>query len=179
MGSYDPTAYVYEADTHCPDCALERFGRDEHGDINGEDSEGNPVGIIAPWDEDSETYVRGLTCGSCGAEISEAHPWVLTENTPGYLPESDPEYHETFSQALESARERALECAWALYEPEGEDWTDEQARLCLGESLQEPSSDEHGNRDRTAYVSISVEQFPPVPGSHDLGRVITVGFCDE
>ena len=65
---YDPIAYVYEADHRCEACALARFGRDEHGDIDGIDEEGNRVGIVAPWDEwqvfDGEP--EALTCGTCG-----------------------------------------------------------------------------------------------------------------
>ena len=75
MGSHDPIAYTYEADTHCPDCALERFGRGEHGDIAEDcsDNEGNQVGVIAPWDE-WQTFEGGdesLVCGTCGEVIEE------------------------------------------------------------------------------------------------------------
>ncbi len=67
----DPIAYTYEADTHCPDCAEARFGRDDSGDIgvDSTDNEGNGVGVIAPWDEvDPEV---GITCGTCGREVVE------------------------------------------------------------------------------------------------------------
>jgi hypothetical protein len=69
----DPVAYTYEADYHCEGCALERFGRDEHGDITGIDGEGNEVGVVAPWSEwqqftgERET----LACGTCGEIIEE------------------------------------------------------------------------------------------------------------
>jgi hypothetical protein len=71
---HDPIAYTYEADTNCPACAEAAFGRDEFGDIGGssEDGEGNPVGVIAPWDEWIEPSIVGrqtLACGSCGTEI--------------------------------------------------------------------------------------------------------------
>lgn len=71
--SHDADAYIYDADYHCEDCALRRFGRDEDGDITGEDSEGNEVGVVAPWDEspglsdhdwDAGPYL--FACGTCG-----------------------------------------------------------------------------------------------------------------
>jgi hypothetical protein len=73
-----PDAYAYEADLHCPDCARERFGADAEGFIgigpDGDpctDSEGNPVGAIAPWDWDRDEYSieHGEHCGTCGREI--------------------------------------------------------------------------------------------------------------
>ncbi len=58
MGKYDPIAYTYEADIHCPDCAEARFGRGPDGFIASLaaptlpiDREGNLVGAVAPWDE--------------------------------------------------------------------------------------------------------------------------------
>jgi hypothetical protein len=71
---YDPIAYTYEADTHCAHCAEERFGRSERGFIaeNAIDREGNPVGVIAPWDEWADTSYAGtavLACGTCGDAI--------------------------------------------------------------------------------------------------------------
>jgi len=70
---HDPIAYTYEADTHCPGCTEERFGRGARGFIaeDATDSEGNPVGVIAPWDE---WYNVGegnqtLACGTCGEVI--------------------------------------------------------------------------------------------------------------
>lgn len=81
--SAEPIAYTYEADTHCPACALARFGRTADGfiaseDADGEpcrDAEGNGVGAVFGWDEwhshaepDTEPpYV--LACGTCHAEI--------------------------------------------------------------------------------------------------------------
>lgn len=93
-GKHDPIAYTYEADTHCPDCAATRFGCDENDFITGTDGEGNPVGVISPWDE----WIQGsgttciltaenmhtaddctmheyegetLACGTCGTVIDE------------------------------------------------------------------------------------------------------------
>ncbi len=65
-----PIAYTYEADYHCPGCTAERFGTDEEGWIveYAEDSEGNRVGAVAPWDEwiePSEPAPQSLVCGSC------------------------------------------------------------------------------------------------------------------
>lgn len=76
----DPIAYMYEADVHCPGCAAERFGVSADGWIadGAEDSEGNPVGVIAPWDEwwqPSEPLPQVLVCGTCGGVIDE-----LSEN---------------------------------------------------------------------------------------------------
>lgn len=77
--SHDPIAYTYEADHHCPSCAFKRFGRDERGDIAGEssiDGEGNPIGVVAPWDEwqqfDGEKET--LACGTCGVVIETYEP---------------------------------------------------------------------------------------------------------
>lgn len=80
--SHQPIAYTYEADHHCPECAEARFGRcacgqvacwgdrDECGDTKpAQDSEGNDVGAVAPWDE----CLCGMTCGTCGEEITP-HP---------------------------------------------------------------------------------------------------------
>lgn len=64
---YDPIAYTYEADVHCPMCAYARFGAAlDNADTT--DSEGNTIGAIAPWDEQD---TDGLYCGDCGAEIIE------------------------------------------------------------------------------------------------------------
>jgi hypothetical protein len=77
VSSLDPIAYTYDADNHCPSCAETRFGRSERGFIaeDSADSEGNPVGVIAPWDE----WVSGLdgcetlACGTCLEVIERAH----------------------------------------------------------------------------------------------------------
>jgi len=67
---YDPIAYTYEGDTHCPDCTLDRFGYGADGFIGSDsvDSEGNPVGAVAPWEE----WPHGITCGTCGEVILES-----------------------------------------------------------------------------------------------------------
>lgn len=74
---HDPIAYTYEADTHCPGCALQRFGRcAEHGQIACcvSDSEGNEPGAVAPWDEwHPATRCEFLVCGTCGEIIEESH----------------------------------------------------------------------------------------------------------
>jgi hypothetical protein len=77
VGTYDPIAYTYDADYHCPACTEERFGRSERGFIaeDSEDSEGNPVGILSPWDEwwqeTSECDVLG--CSDCHGTIDTVH----------------------------------------------------------------------------------------------------------
>lgn len=86
MSGHDPIAYTYEADHHCPDCTLERFGavngfiamQDADGISPCLDRHGNPVAVIAPWDEweqfngESET----LACGTCGAILDTYDPEV-------------------------------------------------------------------------------------------------------
>lgn len=73
MGSHDPIAYAYEADYHCPDCAIKRFGESERGPWpveTAEDNEGNPVGAVFPWDEWWEPDIneaQTLVCSDCGA----------------------------------------------------------------------------------------------------------------
>jgi len=73
--AHDPIAYTYEADYHCPDCAEKRFGRGEDGWIaqDAEDNEGNPVGVVAPWDEwqQGDQAVEILRCGTCERVIEE------------------------------------------------------------------------------------------------------------
>jgi len=74
MGSHDPIAYTYDADTHCPDCAFKRFGRDDNGFVpeSATDNEGNGVGAYAPWDEwwdPSQDGDQVLACSTCGGVI--------------------------------------------------------------------------------------------------------------
>ena len=81
---HDPIAYTYEADHHCPGCAEARFGRTDDGFIAGEnedgsvatDTEGNPVGVIAPWDEweQGTGETETLACGTCHGVIEESVP---------------------------------------------------------------------------------------------------------
>jgi hypothetical protein len=94
--STHPIAYTYEADTHCPDCTAARFGT-EPGypwpPEDARDSEGNPIGALAPWDdtceggEDADRNWIGdtahctLACGTCGATIEEhIHVRTATED---------------------------------------------------------------------------------------------------
>lgn len=92
---HDPIAYTYEADHHCPGCTEARFGRSEDGWIAGEnedgsypvDGEGNPVGVVAPWDEWWEPSLdepQTLVCGTCGGEIDEIVPdgWIAPFDEP-------------------------------------------------------------------------------------------------
>jgi len=71
MGTHDPIAYTYEADTHCPACAESRFGRSARGFIakDATDDEGNPVGAVFEWDECPD----GIVCGTCGGVVRD--PW--------------------------------------------------------------------------------------------------------
>jgi hypothetical protein len=73
--AHAPIAYTYEADYHCPACAVARFGQviltTSYGSI---DNEGNEVGTVAPWDEwwePSEPGPQVLACGTCGVAIAE------------------------------------------------------------------------------------------------------------
>lgn len=74
----DPIAYTYEADRHCPRCAKERFGADEHGFVPEEarDNEGNEIGALAPWDEWEQdlSEPQTLACETCGEVIEEYVP---------------------------------------------------------------------------------------------------------
>jgi hypothetical protein len=73
-----PIAYTYDADTHCPDCTAARFGREfsyPWPPEDARDSEGNPVGSVAPWDEwcnGEDGPLCILTCGTC-REIIDSH----------------------------------------------------------------------------------------------------------
>jgi hypothetical protein len=74
----DPIAYTYEADHHCPACTFERFGRDEHGfpPEDAKDGEGNPIGVVAPWDEWQNIGEEGfqtLACSDCGSVLDTYH----------------------------------------------------------------------------------------------------------
>jgi len=62
----DVIAYTYEADTHCAECARERFG-DALDEPDTQDDEGNPIGAIFSTDEHPE----GLSCGDCNEELRE------------------------------------------------------------------------------------------------------------
>jgi hypothetical protein len=77
----NPIAYTYEADYHCEDCAYERFGKDEHGDITGIDNEGNEIGAVFSWDgwyantayewaQGEHTRDAVLICGTCFYDIA-------------------------------------------------------------------------------------------------------------
>lgn len=69
-----PIAYTYEADMHCPDCTLKRFGSSHYmGDEyialteNGaamRDNEGNDVHAVFVWSEYHMEY-----CGTCHERI--------------------------------------------------------------------------------------------------------------
>jgi hypothetical protein len=81
MADHDPIAYTYEADYHCPACTEERFGRTDDGYIAGEnadgtvseDTEGNAVGAVFPWDEwcQGTDEAETLACSDCGCVIDE------------------------------------------------------------------------------------------------------------
>lgn len=59
--TYEVVGYTYEADHHCVDCTVARFGTDL--DIV-EDSEGNSIHPMFLGD-----LIESTTCGTCGVEI--------------------------------------------------------------------------------------------------------------
>jgi hypothetical protein len=78
-GHLEPIAYTYEADYHCPGCAVARFGADVNGYAAGDVDrwEGNPVGAVFPWDEwlpCDDAGAQTLACGTCGAVLDEYGP---------------------------------------------------------------------------------------------------------
>lgn len=74
----DPIAYTYDAAYHCPGCAFQRFGIDASGFVpeNELDSESNPLGAVAPWDEwqSDLNEPETLACDTCGEVIEEYDP---------------------------------------------------------------------------------------------------------
>jgi hypothetical protein len=76
---HTPIAYTYEADYHCPYCAMKRWGACPDGFIGCPDephrqvdSEGNDIGVLWTWDEWWDTdgeFPQYLVCGTCLAEI--------------------------------------------------------------------------------------------------------------
>ncbi len=84
-----------DADHHCPECAAAAHGTDAEGFIpeDAEDSEGNPIGAVAPWDEwhSGDADCETLTCGDCGAELDTAHADPHSPECPEWEPEDEPE----------------------------------------------------------------------------------------
>lgn len=80
MKMYEPIAYTYEADYHCPNCAEARFG--EGVPDSAEDSEGNPIGAVSPFDEwwEPDYLCESLYCGDCHAILDTAHSDQCEEN---------------------------------------------------------------------------------------------------
>ena len=79
-----PIAYTYEADTHCPQCAEKRFGL-HNNLISGTDSEGNEVGVIAPWDEwhcEDSLVMQTLACATCATVLDTFTPLLDLRHAP-------------------------------------------------------------------------------------------------
>lgn len=83
-------AYQYEADRHCVDCTLHRFGADSFSmstGITGRDNEDNIITVVfedeAWWHEDYEGLTQTLECGTCMRTLSVHHP----DNERTYDPE--------------------------------------------------------------------------------------------
>lgn len=93
--SGDPIAYAYDAAYHCPACAIARFGSEPGKRWPREDatdSEGNPVGALAPWDEWSNfEECEALACDTCGGVIDNSHAADCMENF-GDVPCTIPEF---------------------------------------------------------------------------------------
>ena len=93
MATHDPIAYTYEADHHCPSCAVERFGADDHGfpPESATDSEGNGLGAVAPWDEwwNADGQCETLTCSTCHAELDTAHADPHSPDCPEHNDDDD------------------------------------------------------------------------------------------
>ena len=69
QGNPHPIAYTYEAAEHCPVCTARAHGVDpDTGFVpeSARDSEGSPIGAVAPWDE---VGTQGIYCDTCGGEI--------------------------------------------------------------------------------------------------------------
>jgi len=80
MKAWTVLAYTYEADHHCEDCAVARFGDAVLGLDDRweslEDSEGNtphPVFASDEWWDVTSDECETLHCGDCLAECDYAH----------------------------------------------------------------------------------------------------------
>lgn len=84
MKAYDVIGWVYDADYHCPACAVKRFGEDERSpgfpfpwlpESGATDSEGNaPLPIFASdewFDASNPDEVFVLYCADCEGIIDE------------------------------------------------------------------------------------------------------------
>ncbi len=76
----DPIAYTYDADYHCPSCAIARFGAEPGRSWprdDATDAEGNPLGAVFGWDDwclPCQYGVPGshsIECADCGAVLRE------------------------------------------------------------------------------------------------------------
>jgi hypothetical protein len=81
----DPIAYTYDGDYHCPDCALEEWGRGPDGFIGTSNRAADEVDVVAPWDEWLDPYEAGvqtLNCGTCYTEIDRYEPEIDADDLP-------------------------------------------------------------------------------------------------
>ena len=65
-------AWVYDAEVHCPDCALQRFGN-SLADVDTVDREGNPLGTLYSWDW-TEFGSSMVACGDCHDILKPSSP---------------------------------------------------------------------------------------------------------
>lgn len=77
MKSYDVIAYTFEADLHCVDCTIKRFGGlPEFGALDSEGNEPQPVfadqygDLVEEVDNDyGSTTQYAPRCADCGEEL--------------------------------------------------------------------------------------------------------------
>jgi hypothetical protein len=65
MKAWEVVGWAYEADIHCPACAMKRFGSALENP-SSEDTEGNPIHPIFAACEEAGDY-----CGDCGERLLE------------------------------------------------------------------------------------------------------------
>lgn len=157
-GRLAPIAYAYEADWHCPTCAVARFGADEHGFVRegAEDEAGNEPAALAPFDEWIEPQIEEaqvLSCSDCGAEIARYEP------EPPDDPEEDP---PPSSPEPEVPLVPGDDPAQATELPPAAEVTEEEQRCIHGRTV---SEDCEGCR--ADEIAPDEEPGPPPEESHD------------
>lgn len=71
--STDVVGFAYEADLHCVDCAIGRFGPDIMGQdpAEPEDDEGNPISPVFDGEDAYSEDGAPYCCGDCGSALVE------------------------------------------------------------------------------------------------------------
>ena len=92
---YDPLeikAWGYDADTHCPFCANQRFGGEALRDDSAVDSEGNrpyPLFDVDEWQQFNGEH-EILACSDCGGVIDEYFP--VKDGSPSMALQKEPKF---------------------------------------------------------------------------------------